>query len=341
MDYRKAAVLIAFFLVVTAGSVGWAAVTDPCFGRTPTILGTDGPDRIRGTNGADVISTGDGHDRIDALGGADRVCAGPGNDVVDGGPGDDVLFGSVGVDRLAGRDGHDELYSGGSYGTERERLIGGAHDDDLHGESTPEDLRGGLGEDTIQGGSSLLTVPDLAFGGPDDDRLISPVAMLRGGQGSDYLAEGTADYSAALGPVTVDLGRQTAEGEGSDQVVDVKGVIGSAYDDVLIGNHRSTRLAGGEGDDLLDGREGNDTLDGGPGTDACVQGNETFLSCESIGAREAVALQPGAMGAEPRPGVTDDGSPPTWPFAGAAALAAAVALLAYKMGARRAARPAP
>jgi hypothetical protein len=70
-----------------------------CFGRVPTIVGTNGRDVIRGTDGRDVIH---------ARGGADHVSAGPGDDFICGGRGrDDPLAGNRGYDRFHGGGGTD------------------------------------------------------------------------------------------------------------------------------------------------------------------------------------------------------------------------------------------
>ena len=50
----------------------------PCRGRTPTRIGTPGPDYLRGGPGRDVISGLGGPDTIIGLGGRDIVCAGAG-----------------------------------------------------------------------------------------------------------------------------------------------------------------------------------------------------------------------------------------------------------------------
>ena len=79
-----------------------------CKGRSLTIVGTQGKDRIKGTKGRDVIS---------ALGGNDRVRGGRGKDVICGGRGNDRLRGGVDKDRLVGQNGKDRL-NGGSPGNQ-------------------------------------------------------------------------------------------------------------------------------------------------------------------------------------------------------------------------------
>lgn len=94
-----------------------------CFGRTPTMSGTGGHDRLRGTPAPDVIVGLAGRDRIWGLGDDDFVCGGPGSDRLfggegtdnlQGGPGRDILIGGPGDDGLAGGGGDDACFLGSS-----------------------------------------------------------------------------------------------------------------------------------------------------------------------------------------------------------------------------------
>lgn len=109
-------------------SSGGAAPAPTCAGKTATILGTAGPDRIVGTRGDDVIVGLDGNDRIQGGGGHDVICGGDGNDVLNGGAGADELHGSRGNDRLTGGPGG---VMGAFYRTNWETLVGGAGRDEL------------------------------------------------------------------------------------------------------------------------------------------------------------------------------------------------------------------
>jgi hypothetical protein len=70
-----------------------------CKGRTATIAGGPGPDRLRGTSGADVIAGLGGRDKLKGRGGNDLICGGAGADRLIGGPGADTLVGGPGRDR--------------------------------------------------------------------------------------------------------------------------------------------------------------------------------------------------------------------------------------------------
>jgi acid phosphatase type 7 len=110
MRPRQAAlsILIAAAYLLTAtlqGAPGISAkgAAPSCFGSSPTIVGTSGPDVIRGTARADVIVGLAGNDVLSGLAGDDLLCGGRGND---------TLRGAKGVDSLAGGTGEDECYVG-------------------------------------------------------------------------------------------------------------------------------------------------------------------------------------------------------------------------------------
>jgi Ca2+-binding RTX toxin-like protein len=140
-------------------------------------------------------------------------------------------------------------------------LAGDNNDNTLLGTAVADDLSGAGGNDTLFG----LGGDDRIDGGTGND-------VLDGGDGNDTLIGGdgwdTASYAQALAAVHVDLGVSgpQATGAGMDTLVGIEDVIGSAFDDTLIGasgvvNH----LYGGAGNDLLIGV--GDVLDGGAGND--------------------------------------------------------------------------
>jgi uncharacterized repeat protein (TIGR01451 family)/CSLREA domain-containing protein len=108
-----------------------------CAGRTPTIVGTSGPDTITGTNGNDVIHGLGGNDTINGGNGDDVICGGDGNDTLNGGNSQDRLFGENGNDVLRGDNGNDNL-------------DGGAQTDTCNG---------GNGTDTAASCESVTSVP--------------------------------------------------------------------------------------------------------------------------------------------------------------------------------------
>ena len=89
-----------------------AGVSERCAGMMVTIVGTNGPDRLRGTPGRDVIAGLGGADRIEGRGEFDVICGGPGNDRIFGGSGGDHLQGNTGDDEIHGGSGSDVLNGG-------------------------------------------------------------------------------------------------------------------------------------------------------------------------------------------------------------------------------------
>lgn len=130
-----------------------------------------------------------------------------------------------------------------------EKATGGDGNDTLIGNAAANTLNGGAGADVLQGGAGA-------------DALI-------GGAGSD-----TASYSLAASAVTAVLGappNNTGEAAG-DTYSSIENVVGSAFDDTLIGDVNVNTVSGGAGVDLLRGEAGGDTLNGDAGNDLLVGG---------------------------------------------------------------------
>ena len=123
-DVKRAfgAVMTCFMVAAVTGASNIAAAGPPkCFGRTATIVGGPGDNRITGTPRQDVIVGLDGNDIIQGRGAGDRICGGRGRDVLGGMDGIDRLNGGKGRDRLDGGLNHDVVIGGGK----RDRLAGG------------------------------------------------------------------------------------------------------------------------------------------------------------------------------------------------------------------------
>jgi Ca2+-binding RTX toxin-like protein len=174
--------------------------------------------------------------------------------------GDDAgntLAGSESGDDLSGAGGNDTLAGLGG----DDRLDGGTGDDTLDGGDGNDTLLGGVGNDTLSGGDS----DDALLAGDGDDTLSggTGVNAMDGGSGRD-----TVSYGSAAAGIRVDLQNRQADGAGRvDTLSGIENAIGSAYDDVLLGDLGSNTLIGGAGNDVLAGSVGADTIDGGEGTD--------------------------------------------------------------------------
>jgi Ca2+-binding RTX toxin-like protein len=148
-----------------------------CLGKTATIVGTRGDDRIEGTPGADVIVGRGGRDFVFAADGDDLVCGNDGSDVIDGGSGDDRMTGAAGDDFITGVEGNDEIRGGAgtdvlNFGDEEngdDVVSGGVGDDDLHAGVGRDRLFGNGGDDMLFEGEVDAPLIDLFSGGPGVD----------------------------------------------------------------------------------------------------------------------------------------------------------------------------
>jgi hypothetical protein len=139
-----------------------------------------------------------------------------------------------------------------------QNLVGGNFNDRLEGLDGNDNLYGNGGHDILVGGNGN----DTLYGGTGDD-------TLWGNAGND-----TASYAYATGGVHVDLTTTGAQiigaDQGSDKLIGIENVTGSAFADALIGNGSVNTLTGGTGNDTLTGGKGQDTLIGGDGNDTLV-----------------------------------------------------------------------
>ncbi|HEX2196774.1 MAG TPA: adhesin, partial [Actinomycetota bacterium] len=219
------------------------------------------------------------------FGGVDSVFGDAGDDLFIAGLNDDAYDGGAGTDTLDYVDARKKVFADLEEGTADgmgvdtitavENLSGGIKPDFLTGDAGPNLLVGRDGVDQLSGGDG----DDMLDGGTFDD-------VLEGGQGVD-----TATYLLVQTPVTADLeaGFATGQHSGSDTLLAIEGVEGSAATDFLRGDEGPNTFLGGlggdviegkGGDDVLDGGLGNDYLDGGTENDTCREG-ETNVNCES------------------------------------------------------------
>lgn len=160
--------------------------------------------------------------------------------------GPDSLTGTESADSIEGLGGNDTLTGLGGADT----IFGGNDNDQIFGDAGNDSLLGDSGNDTIDGGT-----------GND---------LISGGTGTD-----TASFASVAAAVTVNLGANSATGQGTDTLSSIENVIGSSQADSITGSNAANRLAGGDGNDSLFGGGGEDTLDGGLGNDSLFGGSGT------------------------------------------------------------------
>ncbi|MBD3786351.1 MAG: cadherin-like domain-containing protein [Sphingomonadales bacterium] len=173
---------------------------------------------------------------------------------------------------LPGESGNDDIVKAGAG---NDTVLAGAGNDEVHGQDGNDSLSGGAGNDYLSGGAG-------------DD-------TLNGGEGNDTYEGGTGldmiDYSESTAGVSVNLDTGALSGgaaAGDSIAGGVDGVIGSDYNDSLVGfDHQGTdpadtytnvfygnagddTISGGGADDSLYGGSNDDSIEGGSGDDLIV-----------------------------------------------------------------------
>jgi Ca2+-binding RTX toxin-like protein len=285
---------VTVFTISNGYTGGFTAFNFDGFIGNLTLTGIGALDEtLTGATGNDVLSGGDGNDILIGLAGNDTLDGGNGDDLLFGGTGDNILIGGAGIDTASYSDAaigvtvNLALTSAQATGLGSEtlggieNLVGSAFNDVLTGDAganridagTGDDnVSGGFGNDVLLGGDGIDTLDggdgdDTLWGGAGDDTLI-------GGAGID-----TAVYSDAMDGVIVDLNLLGAQatGRGFDTLSGIEGLVGSAFNDVLIGDAGANRIDAGAGNDVVAGGVGDDVLIGGDGIDTLYYGNMTGM----------------------------------------------------------------
>lgn len=266
------------------------------FPRLNKILGLANQ-RRNGTGKNDLFVGSEGNDSFYGLAGNDVIYGFGGNDLLRGGDGHDLIFGGLGNDWLYGDGGNDTL----SGGTGNDYLDGGDGNDLLYGGAGDDAINGGAGSDTMFGGLGS----DKLYGGDGDDWIYGAFTALpqiltfvdmRGGAGNDHFFTGYVDTSVDGGAgidtfhfgqvsgkmvngvrvgvsITMGLPAYTYWGDGNYATVtfsNIENIVGSRWNDFIVGDTTANVLHGGDGDDELWGMGGDDTLIGGKGDDVYV-----------------------------------------------------------------------
>jgi Ca2+-binding RTX toxin-like protein len=203
------------------------------------------------------------------------------------------LIGSVYADILTGNGGHNVLNGGGG----ADKLTGGDGNDtyvvDNAGDAVTETNASTAQIDWVQSYLAAYTLgthvenlrlmdtgPLNGTGNGLNNILYANAGnnVLNGGTGTDTVSYQYATVgvtvslatTAAQSGVTVSLATTAAQstgGSGSDTLLSIENLAGSAYADILTGNGGNNTLSGGSGADTLGGGGGNDILNGGADDD--------------------------------------------------------------------------
>jgi Ca2+-binding RTX toxin-like protein len=234
------------------------------------LIGSALNDTLTGDGGLNRLDGGAGDDTLRAMGGGgasasefDRLIGGTGFDTADY----SLATGPIRIGAINAGAQLAELNAAGTavltvIELDVERIVGSGFADIMSGGATVlvnNIFDGGAGNDVLSGGGG----DDLLVGGAGGDQ-------LQGGTGSD-----TVDYSASDAGVQVsvsDIATSFRAGVGGhaqgDLILgDIENFVGSAFDDVLLGNLNANVIRGGDGNDRIRGGAGADILDGGNGDD--------------------------------------------------------------------------
>ena len=175
------------------------------------------------------------------------------------------LIGSDFTDTLQGDDNENRLDGGGG----ADRLEGGRGNDILIGGSGNDTLVGGYGTDLLTGGGGADALHGFTVGGNEVADGLNGSGIVTGAEVGEpavnyrYYGDSASYADSPRGVRVVLTGAATGEGghaEG-DTYHSIESVIGSNYDDRLVGSASRNVLTGGRG---------NDTLQGGGERDAFV-----------------------------------------------------------------------
>jgi Ca2+-binding RTX toxin-like protein len=241
-SYAHATVGVVASLSTSIGVTNTGDAAGDVYVSIENLLGSDLDDNLIGDANANLLSGGDGNDTLEGLGGADTLNGGDGTDTASyihasGAVVATLTTGLSGV-TVSGDANGDSYIS-------IENLQGSNFNDVLIGDVNANSISGADGDDTLEG-----------LGGAD---------TLEGGSGTN-----TASYAHASTGVAASLTNSliSATGDAAGDVYsNIQNLLGSAYNDQLIGNGGANSISGGVGNDTLEGMAGADTLDGGTGND--------------------------------------------------------------------------
>jgi len=162
---------------------------------------------------------------------------------------------------------NDDILASEVNAQEDDVILGLEGDDIIEADVANITVDGGDGSDTLVASADNVTL----YGGAGEiDVLQSNFGVdgttMEGGAGDDELlgfgTNDTASYANDPAGVTVDLSARVATDGygGTDLLIEIENVTGSAFNDILIGDNNSNVLQGGAGNDTLTGNGGADVF---------------------------------------------------------------------------------
>ena len=185
---------------------------------------------------------------------------------------DDTVEAGDGNDTIASGLGDDIVYGGAGNDT----IDGGAGDDTLYGEEGDDTFIGGDGADSMSGSSGQDTI-DYS----DSDEAVSVNLDTGSYTGGDAEGDSGSGIDGIIGSDYDDTligfdGQGTGDDAFTNQFWGRDGndyIDGAGGDDELYGEAGDDEIYGGDGDDTIDGGTGDDTIDGGAGADDISAGS--------------------------------------------------------------------
>ena len=253
-----------------------------------TLSGGAGDDLLIGGGGTDIIDGGDGNDTnsFEGIGsGVTATLAADGTGTADYG---NISETFTGIENLTGTDNDDVLIATGAAAN---TLIGGAGDDFISGGGGADITDGGEGIDTVSfadiGSEISVSVDETGTGtaqylAPSGAEIVDTVANFEIFEGREGGGD-TIDVSSFTTGVRIDLDTNTpnpgpatqdgvveVDGETVLTLVDFENIVGTDFDDTLLGNNDFNVIDGGAGNDAIHSFGGADVLDGGEGVDTLL-----------------------------------------------------------------------
>lgn len=254
VDYRHA--LAGINANLATGIVTGGSGSDTLVGIEHLYYGSHYNDVLVGNAASNQINGGQGADMIDGAGGTDMARYDSFNSgsvtvsLMDGVT--NTSLGIVFTDTAAG----DTLVS-------IEQLIGSGYNDFLYGNSGANYLHGNGGDDLLEG---MAGADSLEGSGGSDTASYARAGLAEAGGETTAVGQGvTANLTTTAfvnGPAVINAGDAAG-----DTYSSIENLLGSGFNDVLVGTTGANVIDGGAGDDLLEGLAGADVLRGGTGTD--------------------------------------------------------------------------